>query len=149
MSLNVYFVNLGSMFDTQVRHRYPHLVSRSLWVDPVCFLIHQPVVATVRSISLYDLLTRRAGAVGWAQKLLMSLSFVVVFRDMFTQFIMKRTFFVEHSFLGDLGARDTVVLAECDAITPAQPIYAYASELGTARLSPTFSINCHIVSFIV
>ena len=55
----------------------------------------------------------------------MAVSFVIVFRDIFTQFVMKRTFFMEHSFLRDLRENDTVVLAECDAISPSKGIREY------------------------
>lgn len=117
----------GTVIHNVFKHLFPGMVSRGIFLDPVCLMVHQPKVARMRSITLRELMQAQSSA-RWWQKFLATCSFLVVFRDLFTQFVMCRTFFMEHSYLGKLDEGDTLVMAEFDEITPSCAIHQYFDE---------------------
>jgi len=88
----------GTVIHNVFKHKFPGVVSYGIFLDPVCLMVHQPKVARMRSISLNELVARETKLIWW-QKFITTWSFIVVFRDIFTQFVMCRTFFMEHRFV--------------------------------------------------
>lgn len=117
----------GTVIHNVFNHLFPGMISRGIFLDPVCLMVHQPKIARMRSITLNELIASQSTA-RWWHKFLATCSFLVVFRDLFTQFVMCRTFFMEHSYLGKLSENDTVVLAEFDDITPSSAINQFMEE---------------------
>jgi len=118
----------GTVIHNVFKNLFPGVISRGILLDPVCLMVHQPKVARMRSITLNELLGDKLSTARWWQKLLAACSFLVVFRDLFTQFVMCRTFFMEHSYMGKFNERDTLVIAEFDEITPSAAIHQFFDE---------------------
>ena len=95
--------------------RYPHMCNYKTYAEPMCFHIHQSSIANI----LYKLPSTRT------YNILNYISWLFVFRDMYTQYIGKRGMFAEHGLLSNLDNKTHIILAKDDYIIPSYPIHKY------------------------
>jgi pimeloyl-ACP methyl ester carboxylesterase len=110
--------------------KYPEKCDIRYYFDPVCFMIQQSYISNIKNITYIDLLKRiykdHRELYTYFNIMIYFIVYLIFFKDIYTQFIMNRTFFTEHCLPKDIDTSKTViVLSEYDIIVPSKYIEAY------------------------
>jgi pimeloyl-ACP methyl ester carboxylesterase len=135
MSLSINKVNIiGNSYGTIIQHvfniKYPHMCNCNIYSDPVCFVINYGSLIKMLTLTFKDYTAHHVNHTHSLlyrniTSLIFRFIFDIVYRDIFIQFIINRTFFINHTFLHTLSASDMVIVGMKDLITPAAEIREY------------------------
>lgn len=105
----------GSILMNIFQIRYPHMCNYKTYAEPVCFHIHQAIGANM--FYRFPLTTKYS-----IKKYIL---WLFVFRDMYTQYAIKRGVFAEHGLLKNLDNKTHIILAKNDCVVPSFHIHKY------------------------
>lgn len=105
----------GTMILNIFQNKYPHMCNYKTYAEPVCFYIQYGQMAS----TTYNFSLDTCG------NILMYLAYLFVYRDMYIQYINRRSMFMEHFLIKNLDDKTHIILAKDDRFVPSSWVYAY------------------------
>jgi hypothetical protein len=95
-----YGTNILNIFQIQ----YPHMCNYKTYAEPACFNIHQTHIPT---------------------KMYARNKYTYIYKDIYTQYILGRCIFYEHTIIKNFDDKTTIILAKDDTLIPSSCIQKY------------------------
>ena len=103
----------GSLILNIFQNKYPHMCNYKTYAEPACFYIQQThLSSTILFKTSFNNITN-------------FLRTIIIYKDIYIQYIFKRTIFYEHTLITNLDDKTNIILSKDDEIMPSYYIHKY------------------------
>ena len=103
----------GSLILNIFQIKYPHMCNYKTYTEAGCFYIQQAHLSTtILFKTSFNNITN-------------FLRTIIIYKDIYTQYIFKRTIFYEHTLITNLDDKTNIILSKDDEIMPSYYIHKY------------------------